>query len=164
MKLRRTALAVLAGLVALIGVVVLTGLTLPAQHVATGSARLAEPPERVWARITAVEEFASWRPDLQSAARTPDGWVETDTWGDRLPLRVTERVPPRRLVTEIADPSLPFGGTWTYELRAVGSGTELTITERGVVRNPVFRFVSRFVLGHDTGIRRYLAAISRRGE
>ena len=66
-----------------------------------------------------------------------------------------ESVPPRRMVTRI-DPGLPFGGTWTYHLVPEAEGTALTITEDGEVYNPVFRFVSRFVMGHTATIDTYL--------
>jgi len=64
-------------------------------------------------------------------------------------------------VTRIADPKLPFGGTWTYELSPAPERTSLRITEDGEVRNPVLRFVSRFVLGHTATIDRYLADLGR---
>jgi hypothetical protein len=35
------------------------------------------------------------------------------------------------------------------------SGTELTITENGEVYNPLFRFVSRFIMGHAATIEKY---------
>ena len=38
----------------------------------------------------------------------------------------------------------------------------MTITERGEVYNPIFRFVSRFVLGHEKTINTYLSAFERR--
>jgi hypothetical protein len=66
---------------------------------------------------------------------------------------------------KIADPDLPFGGTWTYTLTPAGTGTRLQITEEGAVHNVLFRFVSRFVIGHTASIDRYLAdlqAILRR--
>jgi hypothetical protein len=69
-------------------------------------------------------------------------------------------VPPRRMVTRIADPDLPFGGGWTFELEPADGpqgGTSVRITEDGEVYNPVFRFVSRFVLGHTRSMERYLA-------
>ena len=66
--------------------------------------------------------------------------------------------PSRRLVTRIDDKSLPFGGTWTYTLSpAEGGGTMLVIVEDGEIRNPVFRFVSRFFMGYDGTIKTYLA-------
>jgi hypothetical protein len=72
---------------------------------------------------------------------------------------VTDRV----LVGRIADTNLPFGGSWTYELTpgAVGQ-TKLTITEDGEVYNPIFRFVSRFVMGHEATINRYLSDVGKR--
>lgn len=60
------------------------------------------------------------------------GWPE---FGKNVAIsyRVTESVPPRRLVTRIAEHNLQFSGTWTYELGPDGPGTRLTITERGEV-------------------------------
>jgi hypothetical protein len=75
---------------------------------------------------------------------------------------VVESDPPRRRVTAIDDASLPFGGTWTWELSPEGQGTRLTVTERGHVDPPLFRFLSRFVFGHDATLRRVLSDLSRR--
>jgi hypothetical protein len=74
---------------------------------------------------------------------------------------VVESTPPQRLVVRIADPDLPFGGTWTYELTSQGTGTGLVITERGEVYNPIVRFVARFVFSHIATIRKYLAALQQ---
>ena len=60
-----------------------------------------------------------------------------------VPYRVEVLEPPARLVMRIADPSLPYGGSWTYELRAAGTGTEITITEDGQVFNPIFRVMQK---------------------
>jgi len=59
------------------------------------------------------------------------------------------------------DETLPFGGTWTFDLTSQGEGTDLTITENGDVHNPIFRFVSRFIIGHDASIDKYLAHLKR---
>ena len=75
---------------------------------------------------------------------------------------IVEARPPARLVRRIADPSLPFGGTWTYELTPHASGTRLTITEAGEVYNPVFRFMSRFVFGHTATMDRFLTDLTAR--
>ena len=92
------------------------------------------------------------------------GWREHGTDGV-IPYRVVESVPGRRLVARIADPSLPFGGTWTYELVPADRGTRLTITERGEVYNPVFRFVSRFFLGYTSTMEGVLRALgTKHGE
>ena len=73
-----------------------------------------------------------------------------------------EAAPPRRLVARIADPSLPYGGSWTYVVTPDGTGSRVTITENGVVYSPVFRFVSRFVFGHHATQEAYLRALGRR--
>ena len=75
---------------------------------------------------------------------------------------VEEATPAHRLVTRIADKSLPFGGTWTHELSPDGPRTTLRITEDGEVYNPLFRFMSRFVFGHTATIDSYLADLGRK--
>jgi hypothetical protein len=38
----------------------------------------------------------------------------------------------------------------------------VTITERGLVGNPIFRFVSRFVIGQTATMDSYLRALGKR--
>jgi hypothetical protein len=77
---------------------------------------------------------------------------------------VIESVEPnRRFVTRIDDKSLPFGGSWSYEVIPATDGrTTLRITEDGEVYNPLFRFVSRFIMGHEGTIKTYVAAAGRK--
>lgn len=73
--------------------------------------------------------------------------------------------PPRRMVGRIADKNLPFGGAWEYVLApdATDPGkTRVTITERGYVTNPIFRFVSRFLIGHYSTLDTYLKDLGRK--
>lgn len=69
---------------------------------------------------------------------------------------------PTHLVANIADKGLPFGGSWDYKLEPEGSGTRITITENGEVYNPLFRFVSRYMMGHTATIDKYLKSLSAR--
>jgi hypothetical protein len=78
--------------------------------------------------------------------------------------RVEAMEPPSRLVTRIADPSLPFGGTWTFEIRRQGSDTELTITEDGEVYNPIFRFMSKVIVSPTATIEKYQENLKKRVE
>ncbi|PYP70520.1 MAG: hypothetical protein DMD41_14750, partial [Gemmatimonadetes bacterium] len=77
-------------------------------------------------------------------------------------LETIAAVPPRRLVRRIADPKLPFGGTWTWEITAAPGGSTLTITEDGEIYNPIFRFVARFILGYTGTMESYLKALAAR--
>ena len=80
-----------------------------------------------------------------------------------MPLETIESVAEKRLVRKIADPKMPFGGTWTYEIQADGGGCSLTITEHGEVYNPIFRFITKFT---DMGatINDYLVSLGRKLE
>ena len=51
---------------------------------------------------------------------------------------------------------------WTYEIAPAPNGTTLTITEDGEVYNPIFRFMSRFVFGHEATMASYLERRRRR--
>ena len=66
---------------------------------------------------------------------------------------------PHRFVTGVIGKNLPFGGTWTYELVGNDRETTLTITERGQVYNPFFRFMSRFILGYYGSIDSFFASL-----
>ena len=164
----RIALGVVAGLVALVLTVVLIGWSLPVEHRAVGSATVAAPPGEVFDLVSGVAAYPQWRHGV-----TRVEVLEADPAG--LPLRfredgsdgaityeVVERSAPRRLVHRIADPSLPFGGRWTFDIAPAAEGSSMTITEDGKVYNPVFRFVSRFIMGHTQGIERFLADVERR--
>lgn len=149
----------------LVGIAVV-GALLPRSHTLRLEARFSRPPEAVWDAITDYRKFPEWRGDVRSVEPLPprDGravWREQTTSG-AIPYEVVEARPPQRLVTRIADPNLPFGGTWTYELVPDSGGCILTITENGEVYNPVFRFISRFVIGQSATINRYLRALGRK--
>jgi hypothetical protein len=77
-------------------------------------------------------------------------------------MTVSERQPPARLVTKIDDPDQPFGGTWTWEIAPAPGGSRLTITERGEIYNPIFRFMARLIFGYTGTMESCLAAMKQR--
>lgn len=156
-------LLVVVALVALVLAVVVIGALLPKDHTVTRAVRLRRPAAAVWQTITDYTKFPEWRRGVQRVEPLPatmgqSGWVEYVKGAGRIPLVITESVPEKRLVTRIADPNLPFGGDWIYEITpaADGSGSTLRITENGSVRNPIFRFVSRFIFGLSATMDAYL--------
>ena len=165
----RWVLGIAGLLVVLVLVVCVIGYLLPKSHVASASARFAAPPASIWSSLTDVAAFPKWRPGVVRVELLPDedgqrGWRELAKH-DAVTYRVVESVPPRRLVIRIADQNLPYGGSWTYDLTPHGGGTRLTITENGEVYNPIFRFVSRFIMGHTSMMESVLRALgTRHGE
>jgi hypothetical protein len=149
-------------------VVTLVGYTLPARHRATRTLVVPAPASQVFALISDVGALPSWRPSVARVEVLPESaggrgrrFREVGRNGTIL-YAIDESIPDRRLVTRIADPSLPFGGSWTFELEPSGDATLLRITEDGEVRNPIFRFVSRFVMGHHATIDAYLRDVGDR--
>ncbi len=162
----KIALGIIAVLVGFVAIVVAVGWSLPVKHRASRQASYAVPPDVVFATLTSVADFPSWRTKVKSVASVPGpdgkrGFRESGGDGD-ITYVVDESDPPRHLVTRIADDKLPFGGKWTYELMATGQGTTLRITEDGEVYNPLFRFVSRFVFGHQATIDTFLTDLGRK--
>ena len=142
-----------------VAAVIAIGAFLPKAHVAAVSRQYSVPPDRLWQAITDVSHFSQWRPGLESAELLPPAeghirWRER-TRHDAMTFEVMESVPEQRLVTRIADEGLPFGGTWIYEIKPRETGTELSITERGEIYNPLFRFVARFILGYEGTMVKY---------
>jgi uncharacterized protein YndB with AHSA1/START domain len=153
-------------LAAVVAVVFIIGLALPQNHVATRTARFASPPEVVWEAITRVEHYPSWRKDVDSV-QLLTGQSDTLAWrevsgGDRIAFVAEVAEAPSLLVTRISDKSLPFGGSWEYRIDRDGTGSKLTITENGEVYNPIFRFASRYVIGHTATIDNYLKQLAAR--
>ena len=159
----RILILITGALAVLVLLLVAAGYALPVGHVATREARLAAAPDRVFNALREVERFPVWRSGVTSVevlATTPSlRWRERGDNDITFEMETVE--PPRRIVTRIVDRSLPFGGSWTYELTGEGGGTRLVITENGEVYNPLFRLMSRFVFGHTATIDRYLADLER---
>ena len=153
-------LLVLGAIVLVVAIVIIVGALLPKHHVATRTATLKATPDEVFRLISGPQD---WRSDLKShEAFTEQGREmrrETSKNGQTLTLELIESKPPWLLKSRIADKNLPFGGSWTYRIEARSDGCLLTITEDGAVYNPVFRFISRFVIGHTRTIDSYLAML-----
>ena len=157
--------ALVGVLVLLVAGMALAGLALPAAHVASKSARIPRPPADVWRALTDRASQPEWRRDLRRVEALPDaGGLPSFREHSRsgvITFVVDEATAPAdgragRLVTRIADDTLPFGGRWIHEVADDASGARLTITEEGVVKNPIFRFMSRFVFGHDATLEAFL--------
>ena len=161
--MKRTVLIALSIVAAVAAVIAGVGATLPREHTASGQVTLPAAPDRVFAVISDVRRYPDWRSNVSRVevlSDLPLRWREYDG-SDAITFEVVQSAPPLAWRVRIADPSLPFGGTWTYAIVPEGTGTRLEIIENGEVYNPVFRFLSRFVIGHRTTIDACLDDLGR---
>jgi uncharacterized protein YndB with AHSA1/START domain len=161
------ALGILCLLIAcLMTAVLVLGAMQPRAHIASASIVLAAPQSRVWAMIEDTATQPQWRKDLTAVQQLPeqDGhlcWLEVQKYG-KMPLCETLTVVPSKRVVLIADPKLPFGGTWTYDLAPAGAdSTTLTITENGFTGPLFWRFMGHYVFHEDTMIKEYEASLQK---
>ena len=128
---------VAGGLVVLVAGIAIIGWMLPRDHKTSRTLRVKRAPAEVWPVVIQATQASS------------------------TPLEVLESVAPHRLVTRVTEAEKDFGGTWTIAITPVPSGSAITITEDGWVANPIFRVVSRLVIGHHAtmdGILKKVAA------
>jgi uncharacterized protein YndB with AHSA1/START domain len=162
----RWILTILAVAAAVVVIVVVVGMLLPKEHTARSHATFNAAPDSIWRALTDVEGFPSWRGDVTRVELLPASnghrsWREIGKNGT-ITFEEVAAEPSRRLVSRIADPGLPFGGSWTYDLAPDGNATRVTITENGVVHNPVFRFMSRYVFGHHATQEAFLRSLGKK--
>lgn len=159
-------------LLGIVGVLILAGIIvfvigsfLPEAHVASKTLTLRQPPETVWKVMTDFANQPNWHSDMKSVERLPDRnghavWQE-EMSGMKIPLEILEMEAPKKLVRRIAAEDLGFGGDWEYILTpTIEGGCQLTITERGKVPNPLFRFMSKYVFGHTATMEKYMTALA----
>ncbi len=148
--------------------IVLIGFLLPKQHVASRAIALHRKPEDVFQLISDFEAAPSWRSDVHEVDLLPlaDGHIRYREKGTNgaITMEIVESSPPARMIARIADKGLPFGGMWIFDISLTAEGCRLNITERGEIYNPIFRFVSRFLLGYHRTLDTYLQNVSRKFE
>jgi uncharacterized protein YndB with AHSA1/START domain len=147
-----------------VAAVYIVGALLPVAHEASGRRDLPASPEQVFGVIADVAAYPRWWTDVTRVEMlaSHDGRIRfvQHAGSDAIVMEVVEAAPNSRFVTRIADPGQPFGGTWTFELTPSAAGTLVTITERGEVYDPLFRFLSRFVFGHAGTLESCLDALA----
>ncbi|HYE79045.1 MAG TPA: SRPBCC family protein [bacterium] len=136
------------GLVAFLGLFLVAGTAIGAgmdpTHETSTAITLQQPPETLWADLTAVDAYPQWRPEVRAIKRHPGTALKWDEdWGGGQPpvtLTAITMEAPRHLVLSIDDNEGTYSGSWDFTLEPAGSGTRITITERGTINNSFLRF------------------------
>jgi hypothetical protein len=150
---------ILIAVVLVAGTIGIVGAALPAEHSVSRTTVVPASADRVFALISHVQDYPHWRTGVNRVDVLPEEagqfhWVEDTTMG-KIPQLLTANEPLSRRVVTIADPDLPWGGTWTYELAPQGLTTKVTITENGYVKNVYLRFLNTYVIGQSSTIDQY---------
>jgi hypothetical protein len=149
-----------------IGLAIFLGSRVPVAHTVSVSETIPASQEKVWGLISDVASQPNWRTGLKAVQPLPSEngatcWAEVET-GTTMPLCADVREAPVRQVVRIANPKLPFGGTWTYVLEPAGeNSTKLTITENGTTGPAMWRFVDHYILHEDGEIKQYMGDLKR---
>jgi hypothetical protein len=157
----------IGSLLGLLAVIALVGCFLRRYHVAARSLWSKQPPEAVWQAISDFAATPAWHPEVKTVEPVADDrgrtvWRETDRRGYALLLETVEAQPPYRLVRAIVDEDGPFSGQWEFDIvpTTLESGCWVTLTERGQVPNPFFRFMFRLFMSTTLYIDIYLRALA----
>ncbi len=155
-------LIILGVLLCLVLIIVIIGYFLPVKHTSSVQVSINASPAEVWSRLTDFSGYPAWRSDVKSVnVHSAVEWVEVNDRGDSLPLKIITQDTGQRLVTKIQGHGLPFGGGWEFRLKNNGDSTMVTITENGEVYNPLFRFVSKFIMGHNATLKKYAGSLEQ---
>lgn len=159
--------AIVVALGAIVAVIALLGSRLPVGHVASRSVVIGAPQDVVFGTITDFDSSPSWRTNLKRVTVTTDSAtgrqrVTEETSTGAMTMEVEQLLPPTWLVMRIVGEDLPYGGAWAYALEPQGNSTRVIITEHGEVYNPVFRFIAKYIMGHNGTLDKYLTYLGRK--
>ena len=155
--------SILVVVIAAVVIVAGVGALLPKRHVVSRSATYRATPEQLFALISGPQ---SWRPDVlrSETVAGPEGQAllrESTRDGNTMTYEAFAANPPTSIGRRLVDKNLPFSGSWVYSLSPSVSGTTVRITENAEVYNPVFRFMSRFVIGQTRSMDTYLRSLGK---
>ena len=158
----KISLIVIAALVLLGTLVIVVGYLLPQRHLVSRSASFHATPEKIFALLVGPQ---TWRPEVLRTETVYDAsgrtLIRETTQHETIAYEVLNAIPNKSLQRRIATENLPYAGTWSITLESAGEMTSVRIAEDGQVFNPVFRFVSRFLMGHTRTIDAYLQNLGK---
>jgi Polyketide cyclase / dehydrase and lipid transport len=165
MKLALIIIGSTVGLLILLAVTAtIVGSRMPPDHTVSRSLQVNRRPAEVYAIVRNFGQAAEWRRDVKRVdVLAADRFREHGSNG-AITYQIVDDVPNQRIVTKIVDVDLGYSGSWEYALQDTGNGTLVMITERGIVSNPLFRFMSRYIFGHTATIDAYLRSLEARLE
>lgn len=135
------------GIVALIGLLVGVGFSLPPHQTIRRTAVYDRPYDEVWKVLADFPGRAAWREEVQRVQALPDRngnqvWRVLGNDYEQT-LEITSYSPGRHLVVAFTDERHTFTGARAFDIRAEGKQTRITLTESGEIESAILRLACR---------------------
>jgi hypothetical protein len=145
-------------LIALVAIIYLIGSLMNVKHVATIEREFKKVDvAAILAAITNYKEYASWRSGIKElTVDSLNHWTEKNSHGDKVSYRLEVIDEKGKLITRILNKDLDYGGFWEFTITPVDDGCSMKIVENGEVYNPLFRFMAKYIFGHETTLKNYM--------
>ena len=139
--------------------------SLPEQTTHTRTVALKQSPAAIFTLLTDMENMPKWNRNMKKIEMLPpiDGKEATrQTFQGNMQMTIitSQSTPPSHLVRTMGDNSGPFAGSWTYEIKPVEGGSEVTLTEHSQMKNPFFRLMAK-IFGETKYIDEHLEDMGR---
>ena len=143
------------------------GYSLPVEHQITMQRHYAKTPDEIWNVIVDYRKYSQWRENVYEVTEmrskgSYDAWKELDADGHSVPYEIISYSQNKQMIIEITDPTLPYGGSWTFDLVPDETGTTLMITENGKIDNLFFRVIAHFSTGYTDSMNAWLNSLDNK--
>ncbi|MFM9841068.1 MAG: hypothetical protein ACKVOQ_22560 [Cyclobacteriaceae bacterium] len=145
-------------LIVLIAIVYLIGLLMNVKHEATIQCEFKKiGMDEILLVITDYKEYTSWRSGIKELTiDSVNHWTEKNSHGDKVSYRLEMGDEKGKLITRILNKDLAYGGFWEFTITSIDDGCSIKIVENGEVYNPLFRFMAKYIFGHETTLKNYV--------
>lgn len=160
--MKKTMTVALVSVLAIIALIFVAGLVLPAQRTFIKQATLKSPVEQVFRVVTDFKQQTDWRSDIQAIKPIDDHtWTELPKNGTPLTFKTKQKIENQVFEMEIIEPQ-SFQGYWigTFE-KTPANGTKVVFKEVVTVNNPFFRVFSFLFVDLDKTMEIYLTDLRK---
>ena len=145
------------------------GYVLKPDHISKTRAIINKSPHVLFDYLLDFPKWPRWNKEVPKPERKMDqnGHMVWEL-GDHLVEIVEINKPmgpnPGHFIMRIANPKHPFQGTWTWVFEQEGGASKVTIIEQGKVASPLWRFLAKFLFGHNATAKTYLHMLGQHYE
>ena len=143
------------------------GYSLPVEHQITMQRHYAKTPNEIWKILVDYRKYSYWRENVYEVTDMPskgkyEAWKEVDADGHSVAYEIIGYSPGTQLIIEVTDTTLPYAGSWVFDMAPERDGTLLKITENGKIDNIFFRIIAHFISGYTSTMYAWLNSLDNK--